>query len=243
MTKASGSIIEMSFKLDGLKEHLGSLKDNAYRLAFNDSSFSLFPLFYLANKYVDNNIYDVENETFDLIFSNSRENAEKIKTVVSVLQNGVVWVNIFAFNAFIEASNNMHIDASSVSPYSPSDIAWAMINLAGIEGALTMPIKTEVLGYIKASLDDDGWTMPPLFMMFKNIEDLYEDSKMVEDIKSRFGHLTITDIVNLYDFDDLGIDNRPDLKNYIARNQEYCVDIMSKYNKMMFDWTTAIRGE
>jgi len=242
MTKAAENIIKKAFQLDSLKNYLNTLNENAYKIAFSDSYFSAFPLFYLANKYFGD-IYDTDNETISILFKESPVNADRIKAMVSTLQKETAWVNIFAFNAFTEAVNGYEIQASTVVPYSPSDIAWSLINLAGIEGALTLPIKTEVLAYIKASLDDDGWDIPPLFLMFKNIEDLYDDNIQIKSAKEAFGHLTFRKIIDLESFSGLGIDNRPDLKNYLARNQIFCTELESKFDKMMFDWTTAIRGE
>ena len=242
MTKASTEIIEMAFKLDSMKDNIGSLSEQAYRIAFRDSTFSVFPLFYLANKYFGD-IYDTENETINFTFKDSPENANRIKALVSTMQNDHAWTNIFAFNAFIEASNGIELEVETVVPYSPAEISWGMINLAGIEGALTMPLKNEALAYIHASLSSDGWDAPPLFLMFKNIEDMFDNDKYITSIKSNLGNLSIRDIANMEDFDDLGIDNRPDLKNYLARNQQFCIDILTKFDKLMFDWTTAIRGE
>lgn len=242
MTKASTDIIKMAFKLDSMKDHLGSLSEQAYSFAFRDPEFSAFPLFYLADKYFGD-IYDTENESINISFNSSPKNADRIKALISTLQNGHAWTNIFAFNAFIEASNGIDIDAGTVVPYSPSEIAWGMVNLAGIEGALTMPLKNDILSYIHASLSHDGWDVPPLFLMFKNIEEMFDNDSYIKSIKKHLGNLSIKDIANLDGFDDMGIDNRPDLKNYLARNQQMCIEIISKFDKLMFDWTTAIRGE
>jgi hypothetical protein len=242
MTKASEDIIKKAYLLDRLKSHIGSLSEQSYRIAFPDKEFSAFPLFYLADKYFGD-IYDTENETIDIAFKKSSVNGTKIKTLVSVLERETAWTNIFAFNAFVEAVNNLEIQADAVVPYSSEDIAFGLINLGGIEGALTLPIKTQVLAYIKASLLDDGWDIPPLFLMFKNIEDMFEDVSRIESVKNIFGHLTMKDIINLDSFDGLGIDGRLDMQNYLARNQAACVEIEKKFDKLMFDWTTAIRGE
>lgn len=242
MTKASEDLIKKAYQLDGLKKHLGSLNEQAYNFAFPNKEFSAFPLFYLADKYLGD-IYDVENEAIGIIFKTSTENGDKIKTLVSTMSNGHVWTNVFAFNAFTEAVNNLEIKADTVVPYSPTEIAFSLVNLAGIEGAITLPIKNEVIGYIAASLKEDGWDIPPLFLMFKNIEVMFENEEYLEAVKSLLGHLSIQDIIHLESFDKLGIDNRPDVKNYLIRNQELCIELESKYSKLMFDWTTAIRGE
>jgi len=243
MTEASKFIVTESFKLDELKSHLGSLNENAYKIAFNDNNFSLFPLFYLASKYFGD-IYDTENETINIVFKEKKKIADKIKTVISTTQNGHAWVNPFAFDAFVAASNNLDVELGSLHTYSPSEIAFGIINLVGIEGALTIPLKTEVLGYIKATLDDDGWQAPPLFLMFKNIEDMYDDDTgYIENIKEKLGHLSLVDISRLDGFYGLGIDDLPDLKNYLAMNQVYANEILEKIRKLYFDWTTAIRGE
>ncbi len=242
MTKAAEELIKEAFKLDSLKDHIGSLSEKAYGMAFSDDNFSAFPLFYLASKYFED-IYDIENETISILFKDSEKNGNKIKAMVSVLQNDKAWIDIFAFNAFVEATNNIDILADTVVPYTPAEIAWALINLAGIEGALTLPIKHEVLAYIKASLDDDGWDVPPLFLMFKNIEDMYDDDTQIKVVKAAFGDMSFDKIIHLDSFSGLGIDNRPDLQNYLARNQAECVEIRDKFKKMMFDWTTAVRGE
>ena len=242
MTQAAAGLIEEGFKLDRLKDHLGSINELSHRIVFSDENFSLFPLFYVANKFFGD-IYDMENQTIALSFKEHEQNGIKLMTTVSVLQNGDAWTDIFAFNAFVEASNNIEIDIGTVTPCSAAEISFALTNLAGIEGALALPIKHDVIAYIKASLDNDGWAIPPLILMFKSIEDEYSNDKFIADTKKHFGHLSIDDILSLDNFDGLDIDNRPDLQNYLARNQEVCLDFKEKCSKLMFDWTTAIRGE
>jgi hypothetical protein len=163
--------------------------------------------------------------------------------MVSVLQSGKAWTDVFAFNAFIEASNGLPVTASTVEPYNAGEIATALIVLAGIDGALAMPIKTKITGYIKASLDNEGWTNPPLFMMFKSMEELYEGNEdYIASLNKKFGNLTIDDITEIDDFKKLGITRRFDLQNYIAMNQYDAEYIRKTYEKMLFDWTVAING-
>ena len=242
MTKSAEDIIKIIDRIEGLKRFIGSIREESARIAFSDSEFSVFPLFYLADK-ISGDINDMEQESISLLFSNNIDNGEKVKAISSALYSTAAWTNVFAFNTVIEASNNEEVQADTIVPYSADEIIWGIINMCAIDSALTIPLKNGPLGYIKASLDDDGWTIPPLPLMFKNIKELYDNSDAIEEAEEILGHLTINDIVNLENFDGLKIENRPDLMNYLVRNQELALDLNKKVQKLMFDWTTIVNGD
>ena len=241
MTESSRDIIVLIDKMDGLKKYIGSIRPEASRIAFPDKTFSIFPLYYLADK-VSGDINDMEQESISFMFNESIENGTKIKAMNSVLMSTIVWTDMFAFNVGIEASNNLEIMADTIVPYTASEILWGLVNIAAIDSALTLPVKRNVLAYIKASLDDEGWDIPPLSLMFKNITDLYDNQNEIAEAKGIFGKLSIKDVANLDSIDGLNIENRDDLKNYIIRNQEVSIDIIKNYEKLMFDWTTIVSG-
>ena len=241
MTKASEEIIAIAYKLDSYKDFAGNVKKEAYKIAFPDDYFSAFPLYYIADKYFGD-ILDVEIEAINIALEDFPANRDKLKALVSTMQNDIVWTDAFAFSTALSAFNNLEVDPTILPSRKPDELAWAMANIAGLDGAVGMPFKTNVLGYITASLMDDGWTAPPLFLMFKNIEDYFENKEYIADIKEKLGDLTLKGISRLEDFRGLGISGRPDLQNYLARNQEYVDEIIKKHNKLMFDWETAIVG-
>jgi len=242
MTEAAKSVIELAEKLDNFKNHIGSVDAESHRIAFPDGDFSVFPLFYIADK-VSGDIHDMEMEAIDIMFKDNTANAQKIKAIASVLASTSAWTNIFAFNVVVEASNNLELNASTVVPYLAEEIAWGMVNLSALDGALTMPFKNDILVYIKASLDEDGWAVPPLPLMFKNLTDLYEDQDAIKEVEEIFGGLSLVDIAKLESIDSFGIGNRPDMQNYLIRNQEVATEMLQKFQKLIFDWTTAINGE
>jgi hypothetical protein len=241
MTGAAKDIIRISYRLDTLKQFIGNIKKESYLAAFSDENFSGFVLYYVADKYFGD-IYELEIETINITMEKYPKNRDKLKALVSTMQSDAVWTNAFAFSTAVSAFNNLDIDPTLIPSRKPDELAWGMANIAGLEGAIGMPFKTKVLGTIAASLMDDGWTAPPLFLMFKNVSDYFDNDEYIENIKQTIGHLTLKDIVSMNDFSGLGIDGRPDLKNYLARTQEYAHGILKKYNKLQFDWETAISG-
>ena len=241
MTHASKDLIEIAYRMDSLKDFADHVKKESYKIAFPDDYFSGFVLYYIANKYFGD-IFDLELETINITMKDFPANRDKLKALVSTMQSDVVWTDAFAFSTAAEAFNNKETDPTILSSLKAGELAWGMANVAGMEGSVGMPFKTNVLGYIVASLMDDGWTIPPLFLMFKNVSDYFDNEDYIEDVKNTLGHLSLKQIAYMTDFSGLKISGRPDLQNYLARNQEFADDILKKYNKLMFDWETAIVG-
>jgi len=241
MTKAAKEIVKMAWGIDALKKAIPSIKEEAYKIAFPDDNFSGIPLYYIADKHFGD-ILDVELETIDIVMEKFPFNKEKLKAIVSTMQSDIVWTDAFAFTVALEAFNNMHIDPTTLISAKPDEIAWAMVNIAGLSGAIAMPFKTNVLGTIVASLMDDGWTLPPLFLMFKHITDHFDNEKYAADVAKKLGHLSIKDIINLEDFSGLDISSRPDLQNYLTRTQNYLVGVVDRHKRLLFDLETAING-
>ena len=241
MTEASVSIVKLIDTLDKLKSHLGSIKPESSGVAFSDSKFSAFPLFYLSDK-ISGDINDMEPESISFMFGDNSDNALRVKAMSATLAANTAWTNAFAFNTFVESANSMPIQADTLSICSASELTWGIINMAAIDSALTIPIKSDVLSYVKAALDEEGWAIPPLFLMFKNITDLYDNQEAIEEVKKYFGELSLEQILHMDSINGMGIDNRNDLKNYLIRNQEIAMDLSGMYSKLMFDWTTIING-
>lgn len=240
MTKASEDIIKIAYKIDSMKQFSGTIRESQIQRAFDDESFSLFPLYMAFSKKVDFDVLEYEPEAIREIVGN-KFNSDRINTVISTLANGDAWINPVAFDMFVDASTGREIDPNVLSPDYADEIVWGLINLAGIDGSIALPIKTDVLKFIKACLDNDGWEIPPIQLFFKNITDFYEEED-VSDIEKKFGNMSMTDIHNFSD-------NRkleklpPHIINYFIRLQEVSSYTIEHYNKMMVDWTTLINGD
>jgi hypothetical protein len=240
MTKSSEDVVKLAHKLDGLKKFIGAIKERSTHQAFQDEDFSLFPLYMAFSKHVDSDVLEYEPESVRKIVGND-SNGDRINTVISTTARGDVWTNPIAFDMFVDASTGREINPSLLSPDYAEELIFGMINIAGIEGAIAMPFKTHVLNFIKACLDHDGWDVPPLPLFFKNITDLY-DQEDIERTKKSFGNMSLNDI---YSFDNKKMLDKehPSTVNYFLRNQEVAAYVISKYEKLMFDWTTLINGD
>lgn len=235
MTKSAFDLIKISGKIDSFKDFSGAIDKKLSKYVYQKEDISIFSLLQMAN--VDSgDIYDMELEAIDKLVNN-KVNADRLKAIIAATQRGDGWTNIFAFNMALEAIDCLPVDAAAIPPQTAEEIAWAMCMFSAIEGSLTMPFKTDVLLYIKACLDKDGWTIPPLLMMFQNIENLYDDNdKRIEKIKKKFSEFTIVDIINVSSIDDLGHGVDESMANYFLRCQNLAVTIKNNYDKTVADW-------
>jgi hypothetical protein len=242
MIRASEDIIKMAYKMDSLKSFSGSIKISYAKHAFEDENFSLFPLYMIFSKYIgeDDSVMEYEPESVRNIVGNDT-NGDRINTIISTTSRGDVWTNPIAFDMFTDASTGREINPLVLSPDYADEIAIGMINVAGIEGSIAMPFKTEVLRFIKACLDHDGWDFPPLPLVFKNIVDMYDDEEHHKLIVETFGHMSLDEIYNFSDIDAIR-GAHPSLVNYFMRSQEVVGSILHSHNKMMLDWTAIVNG-
>lgn len=243
MTQSAKDVIEQAYRLDDLKTYLNSIRENSSRIAFSDEQFSLFPLYYLATKNIKEDVIDYEPEAIRALIGNDF-NADRINTIIATTSKEDVWTSARAFDMFIDAVSGSEINPSVISPDLAEELIVGMINIAGIEGALAMPFKTNVLGFIKSSLDFDGWDIPPLPLMFKNITDLYDDKQdRIEEVTALYGGMSLLDIIRVDSLEQISAEKDPSLANYFMRNQEVAGHVLKSFDKTMFDWTTIINGE
>jgi len=239
MIRASEDVVKMAYRLDNLKKFARNISDNAEKIAFPDESFSLFPLYMTFAKHVNFDVLEYEPEAVRKIVGNDL-NADRINTVISTTARGDAWVNPTAFDMFTDAANGREINPEVLSPDYPGEIVFSLINLAGIDGSVALPVKTNVIKFIKACLDNDGWDVPPPHLFFKNLLDYY-DQDHVEEIIKRFGGLSI-ERLRYIDYDEAKKNLSESEINYIARSQEVSEYIHIKYDKLMYDWTMVING-
>ncbi len=242
MVKSAKDVIEMAYRLDNLKKYIGSIKRESARIAFSDDSFSLFPLYYLTTADIKEEVVEYEPVAIRAILQNDF-NADRINTIIATTARNDVWISPMAFDMFVDAANGATINPEVLSPDLAEELIIGMINISGIEGALAMPFKTDVLGFIKASLDFDGWDIPPLPLMFENITNLYEGKEdRIDEIKSMYGSMSLEDITKVDNLKKISAENDPSLANYFVRNQEVAEHVLNSFKKTMFDWTTIING-
>ncbi len=243
MTKASKDIVGYIHRLDELKRNIGLIKDENLEIAFTDEAFSMFPLYYAASKKMGFDVLEFESEAIATLIGNEK-NGDRVNAVLSTTARGDAWVNTIAFDMFVDAVSGADINPRVLSPDTAEDMISAIIVLSGIEGSIAIPLKTDVVGFVVACLKHDGWTIPPLAFMFKNIEDMFfENTDEIKQIKEIFGNLSIVDIATMSPEQYRKIKAPSYLANYFMRNQELAIHIINYMNKTMFDWTTIISGE
>ncbi len=243
MTKSAQDIIEMAYRLDGLKAYLGAIDDRAATSSFSNESFSLFPLYYSASKHIREDIINYEPAAIRAILNNDF-NSDRVNTVVATTMRNDVWIDARAFDMFVDAANGNEINPQVISPDLAEEIVVGMINIAGIEGSMAMPFKNNVLSFIRSSLDFDGWDIPPLPLMFKNITDLYEDkADRIAEVAEIYGDMSLLEISRVETLKEISAENDPSLANYFMRNQEVAEHVLKSFSKTMYDWTTIIRGK
>ncbi len=243
MTKASKDIIGHIYRLDELKRNIGLIKDENLEIAFNDESFSMFPLYYAASKKMNFDVLEFEPESIATLIGNEK-NGDRVNTILATTVRGDAWTNTVAFDMFVDAVSGSDINPNTLSPDTAEDMISALIVLSGIEGSIAIPLKTDVIGFVVACLKHDGWTIPPLAFMFKNIEDMFfENTDEINQVKEIFGKLSIIDIATMSPEQYRKIKAPSYLANYFMRNQELAIHIINYMNKTMFDWTTIISGD
>ena len=238
MNKASQDILTYAKLIDDSKNVLmkARITDDEFKEIMSLDEIEGLTLYYaFLNKYKDD-AFEMEIETIDDIVSKYSEyNAERIKAMTSILKSDVVFYDVTAFNVMIEAFNHHEITAHTIEPYSAEEIAWTFINVIGIWGAKNFPFKGNALRYIKACLDWEGWELPPLFMSFPIILDMYETSTLDKYAKvtKPLQNIHIYGISTLCDSNDFvkTLGNRVDLINYLLNNCAAAKYLVSKIEK------------
>ncbi len=243
MTESAKNIIANIARLDDLKNHLGLIKEENADVAFNDEAFSMFPLYYMASKKMNFDVLEFEPETIATIINNDK-NGDRVNTVIATTVRGDVWTGVTAFDMFVDAVVGDEVNPQLITPDSAEDIISGITVIAGIEGASALPFKTDVVGFIVACLKHDGWTIPPLPLMFQNIVDMFpENEDEIEEIQKVFGKMSLVDIATMSPEAYKKLKAPVYMANYFMRNQEIAIHTIEYMNKTMFDWTTIISGD
>jgi hypothetical protein len=238
MNKASKDILTYASLIDKSKDVLMNVKlsDNDFKEIMSIDDVEGIVLYYaFLNRYKDD-AFEMEIETIDSIVGKySQYNAERLKAMTSILKTDAVFYDVTAFNIMIEAFNHHEITAQTIEPYSAEEIAWTFINVIGIWGANNFPFKGNALRYIKACLDWEGWELPPLFMSFPVILDMYETSVLQKyaKITKPLENVHIYGISTLCDSSDFTrtLGDKVHLINYLLNNCAASKYLVNKIEK------------
>jgi len=162
----------------------------------------------------------------------------KLKTLSSVLTRDSVWVNIFAFNAFACTVNNVEFTVGEIEDLSAEQITWAVIMIGAIEGAMNLPFSHSVLTAIVGWLKIDGWTAPPLPLLFENLNAVYESPEEISEIEEAFGQISLSDMAFSIDVGSLNLELHQ--TNYLGRNKIIAEYIIKQISKLSTCWGDAL---
>jgi len=202
MNKASKEILHFAHQVDDLKNYIMSRKldEETYKMVFSNEKIQALILYYVFLNLAREDAFKMEIETIDnLISPYSEYNAERLKAMTSILKTEQVFTNPIAFNAMIECFNGHEITVGTLEPYPAYEIAWTCANVLGIWGSETFAFKGNALRYIRACLDWESWELPPVFLSFPVILDMYETKKleMYASIIKYMQNLTLKEISEL----------------------------------------------
>jgi len=237
MNRATKEIFHFANQVDELKNFLMNkrLTDNDIRLVLGNDKISAIVLYYVFLNIAKEKAFKIELETIDdLVKKHSEYNAERLKAMTSILKTEDVFTNVFAFNGMIECFNGYEITMGTLEPYSADDIAWTCANILGIWGSDTFSFTGSVLRYIKACLEWNSWEMPPVFLAFPKILDMYEtkELKMYQSISDYLAPLSLKHISELLkDKEAISLFRKtPFLFNYLIKNANKAKDLVNKIN-------------
>ena len=241
MTRAAREILEYAHKLDEKKSRLPEIVLESSALVFPDNTVSLFPLYCLTSAFLDDDMVEYEPEAIADLVENDF-NSDRVNAAIATTARSDAWVSARAFDIFVDASVGNEINPEVISPDTAEEIAVGLMTLAGIEGAAALPIKTDVVKFIVASLKFDGWTMPPLPLMFSHVAEYFDNSDAIDEIVERYGQLSLKAIVDM-DHDKFILSkSTPSMTNYFIRNQEVAAAIIESMNKIDYDNATVFDG-
>lgn len=236
MTELSRETIMNAHKLDNFKNFIGAISKERAEQTLSNAGADMFTLYMSYLSIYGGNSMSYENEAIELALADySTHNSERIKAISSILENEAYYVDVHAFSVAIEAVNNLVIKAGEVHDYDADQIILTLIIIAGIEGSLTIPIKTKVLAYIEACLSFDGWIAPPLELMFKSISELF-DKEVISTIQSRFSKIKPREMYHMDNLRALKVERRPDLQNYLLKEQETTIYVQDKMREIFNNW-------
>ena len=240
MIQAVKDIMGMAYKIDELKKNIFNIREDAYKSVFPNRDISLVPLYMTFAKHVGvDEVIDMEAESVRLIVGDDF-NADRINAVIATTAKEDVWVHPLAFDMFVDAAVGNEINVEKPTFNHADELAWGIINIVGIEGSITAPFKTDVWNFMQASLDEDGWDIPPLVLFFERLLKQYDES-LYSEIAHLFKQVRIEDIYNFADAEQLK--KTPlYIANYLIRNQQVVTNIKYRFDKMLIDWEGVINS-
>jgi len=235
MYKATEQLLTYAHQVDDLKKYIFKRKmtKEDFELIFGNSQIEALILYYAFLKYMGDDAFKVELEIIDeLISPYSEYNAERLKAMTSILQTDVVFYNVWAFNPMIECFNGHEITAQTLEPYTAEEIAWTCMNIMGIWGADNFPFTGDVLRYIKACLTWESWELPPMFLSFPVILDMYETEQLEHYVKvtKYLKDKTLKELEELVNSPEVVnlFKDTPYLLNYLIKNAQACAYLNNK---------------
>jgi len=235
MYKATKQLFDFAHQVDNLKDYILKKKftKEEYELIFSNDQVESLILYFTLLNMMGKEAFKVELETInDIISPYSQYNAERLKAMTSILKTDEVFTNVWAFNPMVECFNNYEITAQTLEPYTAEEIAWACMNIMGIWGADNFPFTGNVLRYIKACLTWESWELPPMFLSFPVILDMYETRQLEHYIKvtKYLKNKTLKELEELVDSPEVVnfFKDTPYLLNYLIKNAQSCAYLNHK---------------
>jgi len=181
MNKATQEIFHFAEQVDNLKKFIMSKKltHNEISLVFSNDKISALVLYYVFLNLTGLDAFKMEIEIIDdIVGKHSKYNAERLKAMTSILKSDKVFTDALPFNIMIECFNDLEITTGTLEPYSASEIAWTCANILGIWGSSVFSFTGDAIRYIKACLEWEHFEMPPIFLSFPKILDMYPTDKL-----------------------------------------------------------------
>ena len=228
--------MSISAYIDSVKDSIFKRKiskDEAYPILSSDDIDGVVLYFTFLNIYGDS-AFDMEIETIDSIVP-SEYNAARLKAMTSILPSDALYYDMFAFNAMIEAFNGLAITADTVEPYSPSEIGWAVACIMGVNGAKNFPFYGDVTKYMRASFEYEGFEMPPLFMAFPKVLDMYEtdDLRSFLEVTKPLEKIGLRELADLkFDISSMRSKLPENVFNYLMANVDSAILISGKNERI-----------
>ena len=232
------NVFEISASIDKVKEEI--IKIKAKRDGHIPEGMDSFSLFYLAHSLFSTgkDFSFIEPEAINVLDA-SEETKNRIKALTSTLSSDIIWVDMFAFNAFACAVNDKSFNVGVIEDLSAKEISWAIIMLLSFEGANNLPLGHQNLIQIGGMLKADGYTMPPLPLGFKNIFEYTTDAMTYEEYIEPFKNISI------FSIREKGLDPKrePWQQNLLGRSAEISEYIKEMIGRLTKDWASLTVGK
>jgi len=237
IVQATKNAFEVMDRFDKLKEFIDSIDPGNIKYADTDKDFSVFPLFYLLHNRFDGGVHEIESEALDYLFTDEIT-LVKAKVLASVFTADAIWTNVFALNAFICAANNKSFEMGTIEDLTAEEVVWGLIMIGAIEGAFNLPFSPTCSIAIVGWLKEDGWTIPPLFILVPIIFNYFDAKEEVQWATEKFKGTGLVELIE----GELPANLPADEINYLGRNKIIATYVAEKIQKATKDWTLSIRS-